>query len=190
MCFFPGSGTFFLVLSPSIQVRESHCQVAALMVVKSPVDVLSNTLQQPGRRGRGVEFGGEEQVPWGDALGCWRFFPDKICSSQKHFPSKKSSDSPQIFLHALNNFQWQNVSTSPHGKFSNFWFLRPKWCKALFSKAVAMKCRSFIFVIITSLEPNPLALMLGRPEETGGISRYEVSNEKRAPGCLGCFKGD
>ena len=122
MCFFPGSGTFFLVLSPSIQVRESHCQVAALMVVKSPVDVLSNTLQQPGRRGRGVEFGGEEQVPWGDALGCWRFFPDNLFIT-KTSPSTKSSDSPQIFLHALNNFQMaKRFNESPHGKFSNFCF--------------------------------------------------------------------
>ena len=43
-------------------------------------------------------------------------------------------------------------------------------------------------MIITSLEPNPLELML-RPEVWWYI-RYEVSNEKRAPGCLGCFKGD
>jgi len=41
-------------------VRDAHCQVAALMVVKSPVDVLSNTFQQPGRRGIVLEGRGDE----------------------------------------------------------------------------------------------------------------------------------
>ena len=50
-------------------------------------------------------------TPW----GAGDFFLT-ICSSQKHFPFKKSSDSPQIFLHALNDFQMaKRFNESPHG---------------------------------------------------------------------------